>query len=510
MLRFSRSRLVFAWVAALALASGAADAQTTTATTTTPAPTQICTNTATTPTITATQQLAPERFVNGADLGVSTRPMALNPNGISFDDCERDMTLQFRVEACGFTGAYNLQVWASKTSDCTSAADRGSGGVAVCWLVSQGSTGLVQAAGEENYDVRVRDIVGPQNDSPSPGATMTSQGESACHAQASFLAVPININFVPINSSGAYAGSGALQFPMRTDMVGPPAPPKVSIKDGDTLFVLSWTPNVDTDTAAYDIVLDPAPGQAADATAATSGPQIVEICNDASASTPAPTATTDAASAGDAGDAGSLDDASLTTDATVTVDAAVAPTTASSGDASCYTITRVAVPVSGANSTCVVDPLLAGGSTSDASTSTTQPTTPQVNDSGLVTSGGVGGIWSPPAGHVIAPNDVTGTTVSGATAATYTLAGLTNGVTYNVVVAAVDGFGNIGPPSAQNCDYPALVNDFFKVYRGAGGGAGGGFCALEAVGAPAGSTVAFGGAGALLFAVVRRRRRRCP
>jgi hypothetical protein len=103
-----------------------------------------------------------------------------------------------------------------------------------------------------------------------------------------------------------------------------------------------------------------------------------------------------------------------------------------------------------------------------------------------------------------------GTTVSGETAATYTLAGLTNGVTYNVVVAAVDAFGNIGPPSPQNCDYPAPVNDFFKVYRGAGGGAGGGFCALEAVGAPAGSTVAFGGAGALLFAAVRRRRRKNP
>jgi hypothetical protein len=83
---------------------------------------------------------------------------------------------------------------------------------------------------------------------------------------------------------------------------------------------------------------------------------------------------------------------------------------------------------------------------------------------------------------------------------------LQNGVTYTVAVSAVDGSGNIGPPSTQACDYPALVSDFWLTYRKDGGGAGGGFCALQAVGAPAGSTVAFVGLGAAATALIRRRR----
>jgi len=71
----------------------------------------------------------------------------------------------------------------------------------------------------------------------------------------------------------------------------------------------------------------------------------------------------------------------------------------------------------------------------------------------------------------------------------------------------VDAFGNIGPPSTQACDFPAPVNDFWKLYRQDGGQAGG-LCALEAVGAPVESTIAFAALGALGAAFVRRRRSR--
>jgi MYXO-CTERM domain-containing protein len=98
-------------------------------------------------------------------------------------------------------------------------------------------------------------------------------------------------------------------------------------------------------------------------------------------------------------------------------------------------------------------------------------------------------------------------TVSGETDSTYTVSGLEDKVTYNFVIAAVDNSGNIGPPSTENCATPAPINDFWKIYREDGGQAGGGFCALEAAGAPAGSTIAFAGAGAFVLAAVRRRRR---
>jgi hypothetical protein len=61
-------------------------------------------------------------------------------------------------------------------------------------------------------------------------------------------------------------------------------------------------------------------------------------------------------------------------------------------------------------------------------------------------------------------------------------------VNYNLVVAAVDGYGNIGPPSGEVCGKPEPIDDFWKIYRQDGGNAGGGLCALEAVGARASST----------------------
>jgi hypothetical protein len=84
---------------------------------------------------------------------------------------------------------------------------------------------------------------------------------------------------------------------------------------------------------------------------------------------------------------------------------------------------------------------------------------------------------------------------------------LTNGATYSVVVSAVDGSCNVGPQSTpEQCDFPAPVNDFFKLYREAGGQAGGSFCALDAVGAPTGATIVSIGFGAAAFALARRRR----
>jgi hypothetical protein len=102
----------------------------------------------------------------------------------------------------------------------------------------------------------------------------------------------------------------------------------------------------------------------------------------------------------------------------------------------------------------------------------------------------------------------TNLTVTGEADSTFTISGLTNGPPgYTVVVSSVDNFGNIGPPSIEACATPMPVNDFWKIYRTDGGQAGGGFCALEAVGAPASTSVAFAGAGALVIAGLRRRRR---
>ncbi len=527
MYRWIRIGLVVASVTALSVASGVARAQTTapTATATTPA-TSCVASVGGQPTVSvSSQQIVPTRSVNGVGLGTSTRPAALNPNGVNFSDCIQNMVLTFPVTACNFNGQ-NLQVWASRNgSDCTAQTDRGLGGVAVCWPVSQGSTGLVLSQGGENYSIRVQDIVGPQNDSPSPVA-FTSQGASACTVQASFLAVPININFVPINPGDGSAAGPAYEYTLVTDLVGPPPPTGVGIADGDTLFVVNWTPNVDTDTGGYDVIIDPIPGQepadAATSTGGSSGATTELICPaDSGTSTDAETDGADEAGAGDgeATDATLLDATVL--DATVAASDAAAkdggpPVTTALDDAGCYTktIAGSGSSTSGNGGTCN-DPLLSGGTLADGGTDAAAIAAPEefddagnliVDDSGISTPTTGGGIFTPPSGHVLNPDPTLGITATGETNSTHTVTGLKNGVHYTVVVSAVDNFGNIGPPSTQVCDFPAPVNDFWKIYRTDGGQAGGGFCALEAVGAPAGSTVAFAGAGALVLAGLRRRR----
>jgi hypothetical protein len=454
--RLSRKGLVAASIVTLILAPRASRAQTTAATTSTPTtgPTTACVATAgAQPTVSLSPtQIRPNRLVNGVNLGTSTRPPALNPNGVNYQDCIDDMVLQFPVTTCNFNGQ-NLQIWASRSSDCTNPSDRGIGGASVCWLVSQGSTALVSSQQGETYSLRVQDIVGPENLNPSP-TTMSSYGMEACSVQSSFLAVPININFIPINPSDGSSAGPAYQYQLTTDLVGPPPPTGVSIGPGNTLFIVNWTPNVDGDTGGYDVVIDPIPGHetaAATASDASTGNAMEIVCPDSGMST-----------------------------------------LFGSG---CHIVARPGSRASGSGSGGLCNDLLLSGGT--------------LPDDGAAPSTMGGGIWIPPAGHIINPDPTLGITATGETISEHTVAGLRNFTIYSVVAAAVDNFGNVGPPSPELCDFPEPAK---SSGTGTDGGqadarlAAGCLCALEAVGAPAGSTVAFAGAGTLVVAGLRRRR----
>jgi hypothetical protein len=488
---FRRALCAFAFGVILALAAGDAGAQTVLS-----------------PTITATSFVFPERIVNGVDLGSSTRPMNLNPNGVSYDDCIKNMTLRFSVNVSGFNGQA-LQVWATKSGDCTADTTRGVGSVPTCWLVNGGNASLVQLTSNTiTIDVRVQDLVGPQNSPPNP-PTLVREGSNACLAQPSFASVAMDIWFLPL-SSGKYPGSGAYDYSITTDLVGPPPPTGSSstggptIADGDTLFVVNWNPNSDADTVGYDIYIDPIPGQGT--TPATLGADAatttILVCPDASSSAVA----TDAAGLDSPSDGpeDAVSSTDATSDVTSTPDATMSD--ASAVDAGCYT--RVVSSMTGPTSSCT-STLLSSGIVQDSGGSTT--TTTVTDDSGNVIDSSVtnqsGGISTIPSANLVGINSANGVTVSDKSTGSYTIKGLTNGVTYNVAVSAVDAYGNIGPPSSEACDYPAPVNDFFKTYRLDGGKAGGGFCALEAVGEPAGASIVSMVFGASAFALVRRRRK---
>jgi hypothetical protein len=425
----------------------------------------------------ASGQLYPNRFVNNVGFGPSTRSTNLNPLGINYSDCVQDMILRFDVVVSGFDGSESLQVWATKSGDCLTTGERGIGSAAAtCWLVDQGFSGLVIGTSTmKTFDIRVQDIVGLENSPLPAGANYIRQGASACTAQTSFVGVPMDLFFLPLGTDQNVKGTPYKYHIPSADLVGPPAPAGVSIADGDTLFVVNWMPNVDSDTTGYDIFIDPIPGQEDASASSVAVPML--YCPDTGA--PLPEAGGDG-SIDDSGDAGASG-AAMTNDA-------------SSTDAACFYITVGGAPA--VSSTCN-DPALAGGIVQDSGTTT--------DDAGNVISGS-GGISTIQPQYLVP--GAAGLTVSGKAAGNYTIGGLRNGTVYNVAVSAVDTSGNVGPPSPQSCDYPAPVNDFWNLYRQGGGQAGGSLCALEAIGAPVPSV-----AGIALFAatstlMLRRRRKR--
>ncbi len=449
-------------------------------------------------TVTATSQPLPNRIVGNQNQGVGTRPANLNPAGISYSDCAEDMQLQFSVLVSGFNGSQNMQIWASKSSDCTATQDRGIGTStgSPCWLLAQAITAQPYNTSTTLQPViPVRNIVGNQNASV-PINTVQNLGLSACNAQTTFPAVSININFVPLDSSNTNSVGTAYQFVLNTDLVGPPPPTGVGESVGNTLFNVTWSANTDSDTTGYDIFIDP-PFGSAPTDAATSAVHQVEICPD--------TGTAESADATEeiAGEEASTDSAS-----DVGTPVASADATTSTSDAGCYFINVAGTGEStdGAGTSCN-DSNLSSAIVSDAGAVTT--VVDDAGDDGGTTTvtTGAGGISTIPPQFLITPDNGTGITVGDKTATQYQIKGLQNGTTYTVVVAAVDGYGNVGPPSTEVCDYPAPTQDFFATYKNDGGGAGGGFCALEAPGAPA-SSLAGGAALVGAVAFLRRRRRR--
>jgi hypothetical protein len=459
-------------------------------------------------TISASGQPYPNRILpDGTNLGYSTRAQNLNPLGISYLDCTSDQTLQFSVTLNGFTGSDSLEVWASLTSDCTAMTDRGIGATAaLCWSFNSTriTDPVINTAQTYSFSIRVQDLVGWQQ-GPPPNPTNQSpptKGIEACSAQASFAAVPMNVNFLAIDSSGNSDGT-PYQYTINTDMVGPPAPSGVGETVGDTIYNVTWTANSDSDTAGYDVFIDPIPGQE-DAGAATGGEAgQTLVCPD-----------TGVASVGDATTDGEGDDGPLES---AVVDTGVVDTGASDGyvaplpyDGGCYYVNKGGTPVAAANGYTCNDSVLASGTTLDGGLAADAETTTTVyDDAGNVIEGGTaeegnGGISNIPSQYLL--NGSSGFTIADKSVGSYTIKGLVDYTTYTVVVASVDGTGNIGPPSLEVCDYPAPVKDFWEIYQEDGGRAGG-FCALETIGTGGASSLA-GIAGVLGFAALVRRRRR--
>lgn len=500
--------------------------------------------TASGPSVAQGQQTAPNRFLNYGQanpvaLGTQTRSNGLNPTGINYSDCVSDMTLDFPVILSGFgTGnSDGMQIWASVSGTCTTDVDRGNGGVPTCWLVNNGLPLGTVFTGSTDYFIRVQDIVGLQQAPPNP-PVFVHQGVGACSAQPSYAAVTITLWFVPLSSEAVYdTNATALQWPLNTDLVGPPAPIGVTVGAGQTLLIANWTANTDSDTLGYNVFIDPPPGAVA-----PTAPMTQVICPTESSASSSAAASTDASS-GDAssapdafedaledapGDATSEEgadagDATLASSSSST--ATSSSSTSTAADAACYTVNIAQIPPSiGSCSSSVLSSAVvvdSGVAPVEDDAGEDAALLDETSEAGSGT--GIGGIATIPCQYAVNVGCTSGSpvytesnniTVTGETNTTFNISNLVDGVTYAVAVSAVDNSGNPGPPSTPQCNYPAPVNDFFDLYRDAGGLAGGGFCALQggtkldaSTGSPVSSWVAVGATGIALLAAGRRRRR---
>jgi hypothetical protein len=515
--------------------------------------------TTTTPTVLADlNNPFPTRIVNGINLGVSTRPAGLNPDGVNYADCISDMTLEYMVFVSGFTGQ-ELEVWVSTSNgDCTQDMNRGTGGVAVCWEVA--TLGAVNQVAQTSvpFKIRVQDLVGPQASVPPAPSGPVHEGASACLAQQTETAETLTVYVLPVVSGYIVSGATSFQQEIITDLVGPSPPSNVSIADGDTLFVVNWTANDDADTYGYDVFIDPMPGASGTLVDATAAGPVQLICPDAGSSsistTSGSSSSTSSASSSSDLDSSDVDSSDVdssdvdSSDADSSVDSSTADSSdvdSSSGSSSSSSTTSSSTGSSSSSqSGCYYASI---GSTSpmpgttscnsqvllDESVQDSGAVASTVNDAGdlveaSTSASGLIGVATIPCPYLIGRTAAscpdgqpvytsTSLTAIGETDQSYTITDLidfgpggtqSQPVDYNVVVAAVDASGNVGPPSPEACDYPAPVNDFYTLYRNAGGAAGGGFCALEAVGMPAGSSAAaLGGVGAVILGLYRRRRR---
>lgn len=441
-------------------------------------------------------QTAPDRFLNynqpdQETLGTSTRSIGLNPTGVNYSDCISDMTLGFPVVLSGFGSgnADGMQIWASALGTCIADVDRGNPpGAPRCWLVNNGfplgSSSSVN--GSQEFYVRVQDIVGPQQAPPNP-PYLVHEGASACSAQPSSAAVDIFLWFVPLMAEATYdPNATALKWKLSTDLVGPSPPTGLTVGAGDSLLIAQWTANADPDTFGYDVFIDPPPGSPAQLA------QTQIVCATSSGS----------------GSAGTSSSAS-----------------SNAADAACHAVNVAeSAPSLNTCSSAVLGSATAeDGGGAPVEDDAGDDAAPSGALEGGVTSG-IGGISSIPCQYAVDVGCPSGSpiytenqqiTVASETGAQFQISNLVNGVTYAVAVSAVDSSGNPGPATSPMCNYPAPVNDFYEVYRDAGGAAGGGFCALQggtkldaSTGSPIGSWIPLATAGVAVLAAGRRRRPR--
>jgi hypothetical protein len=426
----------------------------------------------------------------GPDTAANQYPLRadnLDPNAINYADCNADIRLQFNLTVAGFPCTDTMQVWVG-TTDCTQlSARQTTSGSPRCWPVA-----VNQPLAESfSLDIRAQDIVAFISNAEPP-VTYVAQGIDACHSQDEPGVVALNVTFMAMEADGQTVDGTTTPYQLNAALVGPAPPTALTAGVGENLIVATWTPATDATIQGYNIYCE---AQGAGGDAATDGEvqEATLVCPDTGVAT-----VTDGAT-----EAGTVAD----TDAGACVPANVVGTPGANG-ATCVSKALV-------DSFCLVN----GVSIPVDSCASATPATVDAGEAGIftpvVTDASTDA--SVPVGTAVGISNVPSIylcgQVGGNTTSSLVIQGFNNGgpgiqdgTEYAVGVAAFDGEGNTGLLSNLSCVIPAPVITFWDQYVMDGGLAGGGFCALEGVGTPVGTSLFGIGMGAVALAYVRRRR----
>jgi hypothetical protein len=391
--------------------------------------------------------------------GLPLRLAQFNPGGINYSDCAKDVTLDFALTVEGAASGDDLQIWVgppTKAHDeaCLNPAARKTGGS--CWPLAPFKS--IAIGSSVNVSVRAQDIAANlDNSSPPSSYTKATSVVEACQkGQTSPGPISLGIYFMLVGSDGKVDGDPA-EFALQADVLGPFAPATVSATINDGYAQLSWVPPTDPSIAGYNVYCEDFGKDAAEKIGEKRDTGINGL---------------------DGGTTTGTCQSSLFANSSVFTTSA----TSSSGDS---------------------------GSTATPDSGTTDTGAVAINEAGLpitpvVTPAGISEI---PLRPCASPSDGLEGGTSGATASSATVT-VTNYDYWVFAVAAIDTSGNVGPIGNLTCGVPGPLADFWYDYTNAGGLAGGGYCALEAVGSPGGSVVMALGVGFVGIGFVRRRRGR--
>jgi hypothetical protein len=343
---------------------------------------------------------------------------------ISHSDCVANDTLNFPVIINGAAAGLTLEVWASSGASCLPPESRTTA-AAECWRVFSGPPSPQTLT----VPIRVQDIAAQQK--PPTFSSSVGTVASCSPADMTTAAQPVTLFFMLLSGTENQGGSS---WATKIDLVPPTAPIENPLGIGNTLLVVDWASNTDPDVAGYNFFCDPPLG------------------------TTASPVQTFGAGSGDAGTTGAggsnavVDSGSSCTEASAATPADDAGADATDNDAS---DAQICTTSTGTGSSAGADAAALTGSNC-GSTHLFAGITPDAAFAATFSCGSVAGFQ----------------------ATSFNIIGLVNNVPTTVATSATDAVGNIGALSNVQCQTPQVVFGFPQAYQGAGGTAGGGFCAM--------------------------------